>query len=122
MKIYVGNISREVTDDDLRDAFTAFGQVESATVLKDKFSGESRGFGFVEMLAGTEAQSAIDGMNGKDLKGRTLNVNEARPREDNRGGGGFGGGGGGFGGGGRPSGGGGGARRPSGGGGGRQRY
>ncbi len=110
VKIYVGNISREVTDDDLREAFAAFGQVESATVLKDKFTGESRGFGFVEMLAGSEAQSAINGMNGKDMKGRTLNVNEARPREDNRGGGGFGGG--------RPSG--GGARRSSGGG--RQRY
>ena len=112
VKIYVGNISREVTDDDLREAFAAFGQVESAMVLKDKFTGESRGFGFVEMLAGSEAQSAINGMNGKDLRGRTLNVNEARPREDNRGG--FGGG--------RPGGGGGGPRRSSGGGGGRQRY
>ena len=111
----MGNISREVTDDDLREAFAAFGQVESATVLKDKFTGESRGFGFVEMLSNAEAQAAINGMNGKSLKGKTLNVNEARPREDNRGGGGFGGGGGGFGGG-RSSG----PRRPSGGG--RQRY
>ena len=126
MRIYVGNIAREVTDDDLREAFAAFGQVESATVLKDKFTGESRGFGFVEMLSGSEAQTAINGMNGKSLKGRALTVNEARPREDNRGGGGggFGGGGGGgfgggFGGGGRSSG----PRRPSGGGGGgRQRY
>ena len=126
MRIYVGNISREVTDDDLREAFAAFGQVESAMVLKDKFTGESRGFGFVEMLSGPEAKAAINGMNGKDLKGRTLNVNEARPREDNRGGGGGGGGfggggfgGGGFGGGGRSSG----PRRSSGGGGGgRQRY
>jgi RNA recognition motif-containing protein len=125
VRIYIGNISREVTDDDLREAFAAFGQVESATVLKDKFTGESRGFGFVEMLSGSEAKAAINGMNGKDLKGRTLNVNEARPREDNRGGGGggggfggggFGGGGGGFGGGGRSSG----PRRPSGGG--KQRY
>ena len=115
MKIYVGNISREVTDDDLREAFAAFGQVESAVVLKDKFTSESRGFGFVEMLSGSEAQAAINGMNGKSLKGRSLNVNEARPREDSRGGGGFGGGGGG--GGGRSSG----PRRPSGGGG-RQRY
>ena len=119
VRIYVGNISREVTDDDLREAFAAFGQVESATVLKDKFTGESRGFGFVEMLSGSEAQAAINGMNGKSLKGRSLNVNEARPREDNRGGGGggggFGGGGGGFGGG-RSSG----PRRPSGGG--KQRY
>jgi RNA recognition motif-containing protein len=117
VRIYVGNISREVTDDDLRGAFAAFGQVESAMVLKDKFTGESRGFGFVEMLSGPEAKAAINGMNGKDLKGRTLNVNEARPREDNRGGGG-GFGGGGFGGGGRSSG----PRRSSGGGGGRQRY
>jgi len=115
VKIYVGNISREVTDDDLREAFAAFGQVESAVVLKDKFTSESRGFGFVEMLSGSEAQAAINGMNGKSLKGRSLNVNEARPREDSRGGGGFGGGGGG--GGGRSSG----PRRPSGGGG-RQRY
>ncbi len=121
VKIYVGNISREVTDDDLREAFAAFGQVESATVLKDKFTSESRGFGFVEMLSGSEAQAAINGMNGKNLKGRTLNVNEARPREDSRGGGFSGGGGGGgfSGGGGRSSG----PRRPSGGGGGgRQRY
>ena len=119
MRIYVGNIAREVTDDDLRGAFAAFGQVESAMVLKDKFTGESRGFGFVEMLAASEAQAAINAMNGKSLKGRNLNVNEARPREDNRGGGGFGGGGGGFGGGGfggggrRSSG----PRKPSGGGG-----
>lgn len=119
MRIYVGNIAREVTDDDLREAFAAFGQVESAMVLKDKFTGESRGFGFVEMLAASEAQAAINAMNGKSLKGRNLNVNEARPREDNRGGGGFGGGGGGFGGGGfggggrRSSG----PRKPSGGGG-----
>jgi len=132
VRIYVGNISREVTDDDLREAFAAFGQVESAMVLKDKFTGESRGFGFVEMLSGPEAKAAINGMNGKDLKGRTLNVNEARPREDNRGGGGGGGGGfggggggGGFGGGGFGGGGGrsSGPRRSSGGGGGgRQRY
>ena len=118
MRIYVGNIAREVTDDDLRGAFAAFGQVESAMVLKDKFTGESRGFGFVEMLAASEAQAAINGMNGKSLKGRNLNVNEARLPEDNRGGGGgggFGGGGGGFGGGGgrRSSG----PRKPSGGGG-----
>jgi len=87
MKIYVGNISRDVTDDDLRQAFEAFGRVESATVLKDKFTGEPRGFGFVEMPSGSEARSAINGMNGKDLKGRTLNVNEARPRDDSRRGG-----------------------------------
>lgn len=84
MKIYVGNMSRDVTDDDLRQAFEAFGRVESAIVLKDKYTGESRGFGFVEMPSGSEARSAINGMNGKDLKGRTLNVSEARPREDRR--------------------------------------
>ena len=86
MKIYVGNLPREITDDDLNQAFAAFGRVESAVVIKDKFSGESRGFGFVEMLSSSEAQSAIAGMNGKELKGRALNVNEARPREDSRGG------------------------------------
>jgi RNA recognition motif-containing protein len=87
MNIYVGNLSRELTEDDLREAFEEFGQVASVTLIKDKFSGESRGFGFVEMPAKAEAQSAIDGLNGKELKGRTLNVNEARPRpEDRRGG------------------------------------
>jgi RNA recognition motif-containing protein len=86
MKIFVGNLSREVSDDELRQAFEAFGGVDSATVIKDKFTGQSRGFGFVEMPAAAEAKAAIDGMNGKDLKGRTLNVNEARPREDRGGG------------------------------------
>ena len=100
MRIFVGNLARDVNDQDLQAAFEAFGSVDSATVVKDKFTGESRGFGFVEMPAGAEAQAAISGMNGKDLKGRAVNVNEARPRED-RGGGGRGGG---FGGG-RPSGG-----------------
>jgi RNA recognition motif-containing protein len=92
MNIYVGNLSREVTEEDLRQAFEAFGQVASATVIKDRFSGESRGFGFVDMPNKTEAQSAIAGLNGKDLKGRTLNVNEARPRSEGgrRGGGGGG--------------------------------
>ncbi|UCF92007.1 MAG: RNA-binding protein [Desulfobacterales bacterium] len=87
MNIYVGNLSRDVTEEDLRQAFAAFGQIASVNVIKDKFSGESRGFGFVEMPAQAEAQSAIDGLNGKDLKGRTLNVNEARPRTDDRRGG-----------------------------------
>jgi RNA recognition motif-containing protein len=111
MNIYVGNLSRDVTEDDLRRAFEAFGQVRSSNVIKDKFSGESKGFGFVEMPSATEAQTAIEGMNGKDLKGRTLTVNEARPRmEGGRGGGRPGGGrpgGGGnrFGGGGRSGGG-----------------
>jgi RNA recognition motif-containing protein len=93
MKIYVGNLSREVNDEDLRTAFEAFGKVDSATVLKDKFTGESRGFGFVEMPAAAEATAAIAGVNGKDLKGKAVNVNEARPREDRGGGGGGGGGG-----------------------------
>jgi len=112
MNIYVGNLAREVTEDDLREAFEAFGQVSTATVIKDKFSGESRGFGFVEMPSKNEAQTAITEMNEKDLKGRTINVNEARPKTDRGGGGGGGGrrrggGGGGFGG----RGGGGGGRR-----------
>lgn len=93
MNIYVGNLSREVTEEDLRQAFEAFGQVSSVNIIKDKFSGESRGFGFVEMPAKAEAQSAINGLNGKELKGRTLNVNEARPRSEGRRGGGRGGGG-----------------------------
>lgn len=87
MRIFVGNLSRDVSDQDLQEAFESFGSVDSATVIKDKFTGESRGFGFVEMPAGAEAQAAISGMNGKDLKGRAVNVNEARPREDRGGGG-----------------------------------
>jgi RNA recognition motif-containing protein len=115
MNIYVGNLSHETTDDDLRQAFEAFGQVESATVIKDRFSGESRGFGFVEMPSKTEAQKAIEEMNGKDVKGRAVSVNEARPKAPRSGGGGGGGGGGGRGGSGRGgSGGGGGGRRPGG--------
>jgi RNA recognition motif-containing protein len=92
MNIYVGNLSRQVTEEDLREAFEAFGQVASVTIIKDRFSGESRGFGFVEMPTKDEAQSAITGLNGKELKGRTLNVNEARPRSEGRRGGGRGGG------------------------------
>jgi len=95
MNIYVGNLSRQVTEEDLREAFEAFGQVATVTIIKDKFSGESRGFGFVEMPTKDEAQSAITGLNGKELKERTLNVNEARPRSEGRRGGGRGGGGGG---------------------------
>ena len=87
MNIYVGNLSREVTEDDLKEAFEAFGQVASVAIIKDKFSGESRGFGFVEMPAKAEAQSAINDLNGKELKGRKLNVNEARPRTEGRRGG-----------------------------------
>ena len=85
MNIYVGNLSREVTEEELQAAFETFGQVTSANVIKDRVSGESRGFGFVEMPAEEEAQSAIEGLNGQELKGETMNVNEARPR---RGGGG----------------------------------
>ena len=84
MNIYVGNLSYEVTEGDLQLAFEPFGQVESATIIKDKYSGRSKGFGFVEMPSKAEAQSAIDGLNGKELKGRTINVNEARPRTDSR--------------------------------------
>ena len=109
MKIYVGNMSYEVQEEDLREAFGEFGQVDSVTIIMDKFSGRSKGFGFIEMASKEEGQAAIEGMNGKDLKGRALNVNEARPQEktrDSRGGsgggrGGFGGGGGGRGGGGK---------------------
>lgn len=113
MNIYVGNLSRQTTEDDLRQAFEAFGQVESINIIKDRFSGESRGFGFVEMPSKSEAQSAIEQMNGQDLMGRTLNVNEARPRAERRGGGGGPRGGGGRGGGrgGFGGGGGGGGRR-----------
>ncbi len=82
MNIYIGNLSREVTEDDLREAFEAFGQVSSAAIIKDKFTSESRGFGFVEMPAKEEADSAIAGLNGKEIKGRSVNVNEARPRRE----------------------------------------
>ena len=90
---YAGNVSRAATGRDLKDAFTAFGEVSSASIIKDKFSGESRGFGFVEMPNKEEADKAISGFNGKDLKGRPLTVNEARPRTGGGGGGrgGFGG-------------------------------
>ena len=115
MNIFIGNLSRQVTDADLREAFEAYGAVASANVIKDKFTGESRGFGFVEMAAQAEAQAAIAALNGKDLKGRALNVAEAKPRTEGGGGGGgrtgggYGGGGGrsggGYGGGGNRSGG-----------------
>jgi len=100
MNIYVGNISRTATEQDIKEAFEAFGAVQSAAIIKDKFSGESRGFGFVEMPNKEEADKAISGLNGKDLKGRTLTVNEAKPRTDRPRTGGPGGGRGGFGGGG----------------------
>jgi RNA recognition motif-containing protein len=121
MNIFVGNLSRDVTEEDLREAFSAFGQVSKVTILKDKFSGEPRGFGFVEMPAKAEAQAAINGMNQKDLKGRALNVNEARPKTERPGGGGGGGGRGGFGNRGGGGGGGGWGNRGGGGGGGGRR-
>jgi len=92
MNIYVGNLSRDVTEVDLKDAFKAFGEVQSASVIKDKFSGESRGFGFVEMPNKDEAEKAIAGLNGRELKGRNLTVNEARARTERPRSGGFGGG------------------------------
>jgi RNA recognition motif-containing protein len=104
MKIYVGNMPYGVTEEDLKQSFAAFGEVTSVTIIKDKMSGQSKGFGFVEMASAEQGQAAISGMNGKELKGRKLNVNEARPRQDDQRGGG-----------------GGGMRRP-GGGGGRPRY
>ena len=84
MKIFIGNLSYDVTEGDLRQAFEAFGQVASATVIKDQQSGRSKGFGFVEMPLQAEAQSAIEVLNGKALKGRTITVNEARPQADDR--------------------------------------
>ena len=82
MKIYSGHLSYDITEEDLRLAFEAFGKVESATIIKDKYSDRSKGFGFVEMPTAAEAQAAIEGLNGKDLKGKTINVNEARPRTE----------------------------------------
>ena len=114
MKIYVGNLSYQVTEDQLREVFAAHGQVDSATIIKDKFSGQSKGFGFVEMTSKEEAEAAIAALNGTDLQGRRLNVNEARPRPEGgrrEGGGGGGRGGFGGGGGGGRGGGGGGGRR-----------
>jgi RNA recognition motif-containing protein len=92
MNIYVGNLSYEVTEEDLKKAFEVFGDVDTVKVIKDNYTGRSKGFGFVEMPSKSEAQSAIEGLNGKDLKGRSLNVNEARPRSDGRRGGARGGG------------------------------
>ena len=106
-KLYVGNLSFRTTSEDLREAFAKVGAVESATVIEDRDTGRSRGFGFVEMATPEEAAAAIEEFNGKDLGGRNLTVNEAKPRADRGGGGGGGrggygggrGGGGGYGGG-----------------------
>lgn len=115
MNIYVGNLDFKVTEDELRHAFSAYGQVDNVTILKDRDTGQPRGFGFVEMANNEEAQKAISGMNGAQLGSRALNVNEARPKEARNGAGA--GGGRGFGGRG-----GGGGRGRSGGGGFRNRY
>ncbi|HTX19516.1 MAG TPA: RNA-binding protein [Bacteroidota bacterium] len=88
MNIFVGNISRDASEQDLRQAFEAFGQVATVSVIMDKFTHVSKGFGFVEMPEKAQADAAIAGLNGKDLKGRPLTVNEARPREDRGGRGG----------------------------------
>ncbi len=88
MKIYAGNLSYEVTEQDLRQEFEAFGAVESVSLITDQYTGRSKGFAFVEMPTVAEGQAAITGLNGKTLKERTLTVNTARPRTENRGGGG----------------------------------
>jgi RNA recognition motif-containing protein len=92
MNIYVGNLSNTVNESDLREFFQAFGEVSTSSVIKDKFSGESRGFGFIEMPKKEEADKAISMLNGKDLKGRSAKVNEAKPKTDSSRSGGFGGG------------------------------
>ena len=85
MKIYAGNLSFDVTEEELRTEFAAFGEVESVNIITDKYSGRPRGFAFVEMPSVSEGQAAITALNGKSLKDRTLNVNAARPRTDSRG-------------------------------------
>ena len=82
MNIYVGNLSYEATDGSIREAFESFGQVTSARVIKDKYTGQSRGFGFVEMSVQSQAQTAIKSLNGKELLGKQISVNEARARAD----------------------------------------
>jgi RNA recognition motif-containing protein len=82
MNIFVGNLSFQVTDAEIRKAFEAYGQVTTANVIMDKFTGKSRGFGFVEMPNANEAKAAIEGLNNKDLNGRAIRVNEAQPRAD----------------------------------------
>lgn len=125
-RIYVGGLPYSATDADLAKLFSASGTVTSASIVTDKFTGQAKGFGFVEMSTDAEAQTAINSLNGTLMGGRTLTVNEARPREERSGGGGYGGGGGrsgggGYGGGGYGGGGGGRDRGGYGGGGGRDR-
>lgn len=122
MNIYVGNLAPDVTEDDLKQLFATHGQIQSVMILRDKFTGEPRGFAFVEMQSKEEAQAAINALNGVELKGRGLKVNEARPKVDHRSSGGYGGNrsyfsGGGGGGGGRR-----GDHRGGGGGGGKRRW
>ena len=87
MNIYIGNLSISTTSDDVRQAFEAYGQVDDVKIITDRYTGESRGFAFVQMPIKDEAIAAIDGLNGSELKGRTILVNEARPRSEKRGGG-----------------------------------
>jgi len=89
VKIYVGNLSYDVTEEEVRQEFVAFGEVESVSIITDKYSGRPKGFGFVEMPSVSEGQAAITALNGKTLKERTLNVNAARPRSENRSGGSY---------------------------------
>lgn len=84
MNIYVGNLSQQANEEDLRQAFGAFGTVKSVNIIKEKLSGVSRGFGFVEMEVNAEAQAAMQELNGSNIKGNSINVNEARPKSDNR--------------------------------------
>lgn len=86
MKFYVGNLSYDTTENDLRNAFEGYGQVSSVNVITDKYTGKSRGFGFVEMENSDEANEAMTNLNDSELNGRNLNINEAKPRNDNRGG------------------------------------
>jgi RNA recognition motif-containing protein len=120
MNIYVGNLSFDATEDEVRELFAEFGEVKSVSLIRDKFTGQPRGFGFVEMANDAEANKAIAALNGRELRRRSLTVNQARPREEGGGGGGgrggFGGGGGSRGGGGGYGGGGGGGSRGGGGG------
>ncbi len=120
MRLYVGNLSYNTTNESLEQLFTEYGQVKSAQVVMDRDTGRSKGFGFVEMADNGQAQAAINGLNSKEIDGRSLTVNEARPREERSGGGGGGGGRGGRGGG--YGGGGGGGGGGYGGGGGGRRY
>ena len=90
MKIYVGNLPSEVTEQELREEFAAFGEVASVNIIKDKYTGQPRGFGFVEMPMVSQGQAAIAGLNGKALKDQALTVNAARPPSGNRGGGSYG--------------------------------